>query len=86
MSRGEKRDLPRSIFHRLLNKAKENGDDFNLLLSRYGMERLEGRLRYKSWSYFSTSGRIRSIASPTSCRASQRSTSCWASSIAARYS
>jgi len=37
MSRGEKRDLPRSIFHRLLTKAKENGDDFNLLLSRYGL-------------------------------------------------
>ena len=44
MSRAEKRDLPRSIFHRLLNKAKENGDDFNLLLSRYGMERLLFRL------------------------------------------
>lgn len=48
MSRAEKRDLPRSIFHRLLNKAKENGDDFNLLLSRYGIDRLEGGLRYKS--------------------------------------
>lgn len=80
MSRTEKRDLPRSIFHRLLNKAKENGDDFNLLLSRYGMDRLGGGLRYKSWSYFSKSGRMRSTSLPTYCRASRRSTSCWASS------
>lgn len=28
-----------SIFQRLLNRAKSNNEDFNLLLSRYGMER-----------------------------------------------
>jgi len=48
MSRTEQLDLPRSLFHRLLNKVKENGTDFNLLLSRYGINRFEGGLRYKS--------------------------------------
>ena len=33
-----------SIFQRLLNRAKSNNEDFNLLLSRYGMERLLYRL------------------------------------------
>lgn len=35
---------PHSIFQRLLNRAKSNNEDFNLLLSRYGMERLLYRL------------------------------------------
>ncbi|MFC1745895.1 nucleotidyl transferase AbiEii/AbiGii toxin family protein [Candidatus Riflebacteria bacterium] len=33
-----------SIFQKLLNRSKEAGDDFNLLLSRYGMERFLYRL------------------------------------------
>lgn len=33
-----------SVFQRLLNRARENGDDFNLLLVRYGVERFMYRL------------------------------------------
>lgn len=34
-----KKNVAHSIFQRLLNRAKINKEDFNLLLSRYGMER-----------------------------------------------
>ncbi|MCJ8499341.1 nucleotidyl transferase AbiEii/AbiGii toxin family protein [Desulfatitalea alkaliphila] len=43
MNRNNKNDA-HSIFRRLLNRAKTNNEDFNLLLSRYGMERLLYRL------------------------------------------
>ena len=33
-----------SVFQRLLNRARESGDDFNLLLVRYGVERFMYRL------------------------------------------
>jgi len=33
------KNIAHSIFQRLLNRAKANKEDFNLLLSRYGMER-----------------------------------------------
>ncbi len=39
-----KKNIAHSIFHRLLNRAKTNREDFNLLLSRYGMERFLYRL------------------------------------------
>lgn len=39
-----KKNVAHSIFHRLLNRAKTNREDFNLLLSRYGMERFLYRL------------------------------------------
>lgn len=39
-----KKNLAHSIFQRLLNRAKSNKEDFNLLLSRYGMERFLYRL------------------------------------------
>jgi len=39
-----KKNLAHSIFQRLLNRAKNNKEDFNLLLSRYGMERFLYRL------------------------------------------
>lgn len=39
-----KGNLAHSIFQRLLNRAKNNNEDFNLLLSRYGMERFLYRL------------------------------------------
>ena len=38
------KNIPHSIFQRLLNLAKSNKVDFNLLLSRYGMERFLYRL------------------------------------------
>jgi len=37
-------NLAYSVFHRLLNHAKQNGEDFNLLLSRYAMVRFLYRL------------------------------------------
>jgi hypothetical protein len=39
-----KKNVAHSIFQRLLNRAKTNMEDFNLLLSRYGMERFLYRL------------------------------------------
>jgi len=39
-----KKNIAHSIFERLLNRAKSNKEDFNLLLSRYGMERFLYRL------------------------------------------
>ncbi|MEN8255976.1 MAG: nucleotidyl transferase AbiEii/AbiGii toxin family protein [Verrucomicrobiota bacterium] len=44
MSREDKRNMAHSVFQRLLNKAKADKVDFNLLLSRYGMERFLYRL------------------------------------------
>jgi hypothetical protein len=39
-----KKNVAHSIFQRLLNRAKTNREDFNLLLSRYSMERFLYRL------------------------------------------
>jgi hypothetical protein len=36
-----KKNVAHSIFQRLLNRAKTNKEDFNLLLSRYGMRYAE---------------------------------------------
>ena len=44
MSPGKKPNAGHSIFQRLLNYAKEHREDFNLLLFRYGIERLLYRL------------------------------------------
>jgi hypothetical protein len=44
MSRNEKHNMAHSVFQRLLNQAKTREIDFNLLLSRYGMERFIYRL------------------------------------------
>lgn len=44
MSPSKKRNTPHSIFQRLLSRAKAHGEDFNLLLLRYGTERLLYRL------------------------------------------
>ncbi len=38
------KNIAHSIFQRLLNRAKANKEEFNLLLSRYGMERFLYRL------------------------------------------
>lgn len=43
-----KKNVAHSIFQRLLNRAKTNKEDFNLLLSRYGMERFLYRLSVSS--------------------------------------
>jgi len=44
MTQHNKKNVAHSIFQRLLNRAKINREDFNLLLSRYGMERFLYRL------------------------------------------
>jgi hypothetical protein len=44
MSQGKKPNTGDSIYQRLLNYAKEHREDFNLLLFRYGVERLLYRL------------------------------------------
>ncbi|PNU19341.1 hypothetical protein C2E25_13110 [Geothermobacter hydrogeniphilus] len=48
MSQNNKKNISHSIFQRLLNRAKSNREDFNLLLSRYGMERFLYRLSISS--------------------------------------
>lgn len=50
MSREESKNIAHSIFQRLLKRAKANSEDFNLLLSRYGMERFLYRLSVSSYS------------------------------------
>ena len=44
MSPDKKRNTGHSVFQRLLNHARTRGEDFNLLLFRYGIERLLYRL------------------------------------------
>jgi hypothetical protein len=44
MSPRETRDVAASVKQRLLNLARERGEDFNFLLTRYGVERLLYRL------------------------------------------
>ena len=48
MSRAKKRNTAHSVFERLLSHAKTNTEDFNLLLLRYGTERLLYRLSISS--------------------------------------
>lgn len=50
MSRKEKQNMAHSVFQRLLNRAKDDKVDFNLLLSRYGMERFIYRLAVSPYS------------------------------------
>jgi len=40
----KQKNVAHSIFQRILNRARSNKEDFNLLLSRYGMERFLYRL------------------------------------------
>ncbi|MDP8215314.1 MAG: nucleotidyl transferase AbiEii/AbiGii toxin family protein [Candidatus Euphemobacter frigidus] len=44
MSSTKRKNIGHSVYQRLLNHAKTHGDDFNLLLFRYGVERLLYRL------------------------------------------
>ncbi len=50
MSRHEKKNIAHSFLERLLNRAKVNKEDFNLLLSRYGIERFLYRLSISPYS------------------------------------
>lgn len=45
-----RRNLAQSVHHRLLNRARQQGEDFNLILIHYAMERFLyrlGRSQYK---------------------------------------
>lgn len=44
MNPAPKKDLPASVRARLLNLAKQRGEDLNLVLKRFGIERLLFRL------------------------------------------
>ena len=46
----KKKNFAHSVFQRLLNRSKNNGEDFNLLLIRYGIERFLSRLSVSSYS------------------------------------
>jgi len=45
------KNVAHSIIQRLLNRAKTDKEDFNLLLSRYGMDRFLYRLRVSSTTF-----------------------------------
>ena len=50
MSLDKKQNPGHSVFQRLLSHARNSGEDFNLLLSRYGIERLLYRLSVSSYA------------------------------------
>lgn len=50
MSSVKKKNVGHSVFQRILAYAKANGEDFNLLLFRYGVERLLYRLSTSSYA------------------------------------
>ncbi len=50
MSSVKKQNVGHSVFQRMLAYAKTNGEDFNLLLFRYGVERLLYRLSTSSYA------------------------------------
>lgn len=50
MSPAEKRNKGHSVFQRLLNYARTNEENFNLLLTRYGIERFLYRLSISSFA------------------------------------
>ncbi|MBM2830828.1 MAG: hypothetical protein HW411_1618 [Gammaproteobacteria bacterium] len=49
MSGEPKKDTAASVRQRLLNISKETGEDFNLVLTRYGLERMLYRLGKSEW-------------------------------------
>ena len=50
MKQISKRNIGHSVFQHLLNHAKSNGEDFNLLLFRYGVERFLYRLSISQYA------------------------------------
>lgn len=49
MNKRAKKDVAASVRQRLLNIAKEKEEDFNLILTRYGLERALYRLSQSKW-------------------------------------
>ncbi len=49
MTKEAKKDIAASVRQRLLNIAKEQEEDFNLILTRYGLERMLYRLSQSEW-------------------------------------
>ena len=50
MSRREPRDLAASVRRRLLNRSRDRGEDFNLTLTRYAIERFLFRLSKSAYA------------------------------------
>jgi predicted nucleotidyltransferase component of viral defense system len=50
MNQSKKNSIAHTIFHQLRSIAKANNEDFNLLLARYGMERLLYRLSISTYN------------------------------------
>lgn len=53
MSKAQPTNLPASIRQRLLNLSRERGEDFQIVLTRYAVERLLfglGREEHMNWS------------------------------------
>lgn len=44
------KNVPASVRQRLYNRAKERGDDFNLIIPRYAVERLLYRLNKSQYA------------------------------------
>ena len=49
MTKKIKKNVAGSVRQRLLNLSKESGEDFNLFLTRYGLERILFRLSQSEW-------------------------------------
>ena len=49
MTKKIKKDVAASVRQRLLNLSKDSGEDFNLFLTRYGLERMLFRLSQSEW-------------------------------------
>jgi hypothetical protein len=49
MNRETKKNVAASIRQRLLNISKDSGENFNLILVRYGLERMLYRLGQSEW-------------------------------------
>ena len=49
MNKRAKKDVAASVRQRLLNIAREKEEDFNLILTRYGLERALYRLSQSKW-------------------------------------
>ena len=63
MSAAKKRNTGHSVFQRLLNHANIHREDFNLLLLRYGVERLLYRLSISAHERYRSAKRKRMTAS-----------------------
>lgn len=79
-------NLAASILARLLTIAKQRGDDYNLLLNRFSMERLLARVSASSHAdRFLLKGALLFALSGTTPRTNRpRTPTCWTSALTMR--